>query len=911
MKSINDYEMTAEVIEQVKDAVGGKCSECEGKPVIKPANSEELSKAVIITMRAGGEITTLAAKNKHTTADILVDMSAMNSIVFLDEVAMTVRAQAGCKISEIIAAAEEKGLTLGAIPAGSDSTVEDWVYKEEPGVGSYKYGTVKDNVYNIVAVGASGDIIESGYDRIGYYMSGYNLIQTLAASNGKLALVTEVTFKLYPAGVTKPVAYEFPDIASMAAALNKIVQEPSVKPLHISFARTAILMAFQGEESFVNADIEATDAICTELGGSKLDGDFWSGIQDDQTVALKVPTAYIGLKDLAAYIEACKGIADFSIGGNIPDRSTAVVKLFGDVKAEDYYAAADKAIEMGGRSCCRCKSKFRTEETKTFMKRIEDGFMGKMPAEPKGLGRQVTPEIIALLKEAIGAKNVNDGYMDRLIYSHDLAPLPKMAGLAFNNVPDVIARVESVAHIAAVMKIAYKYGIPVTPRGNSTWGLGGSMPTAGGIIIDMTSKFKKVLEINTEEMYVRVQAGCTWKNLYEACLKKGYLVGSMPSSFPSGTIGAWISTNGMGIGSYKYGSAKDNVMNAQIVLDNGDVVVTGYNGTGSYGAMYNLNQFFSGAEGTLGMLGEITFRIYPLGEIRCLAYEFDNLKDINDPIQDVVRHPSIRPLHIAWSDHLHFENQKRAGLHVPDVANLWLVTLQGDAKHNDMEEAALDAIAESHGGRKVSSEIAEHEWEERCYEFRARKAGVGEIPGEVIVPTTFWGTFTEECYNGFEVMKMDAGGVIGVMVDRSTTLFMPYYFKDDELMTGMLAFGFNFYLGDRAAIYGGRSTGLGVFFAWMLDVIHDGPTAARMRELKTNMDPHDVVNPGHVVCGMTRFGVSMSKPLMSMGSMVMQTMKKVLPKDSTFGDNIKRFRYNDLEHIKTLDRVHKLGDGTQ
>jgi glycolate oxidase len=140
---------------------------------------------------------------------------------------------------------------------------------------------------------------------------------------------------------------------------------------------------------------------------------------------------------------------------------------------------------------------------------------------------------------------------------------------------------------------------------------------------------------------------------------------------------------------------------------------------------------------------------------------------------------------------------------------------------------------------------------------------------------------------------------------------MPYYFKDDELMTGMLAFGFNFYLGDRAAIYGGRSTGLGVFFAWMLDVIHDGPTAARMRELKTNMDPHDVVNPGHVVCGMTRFGVSMSKPLMSMGSMVMQTMKKVLPKDSTFGDNIKRFRYNDLEHIKTLDRVHKLGDGTQ
>lgn len=376
-------------------------------------------------------------------------------------------------------------------------------------------------------------------------------------------------------------------------------------------------------------------------------------------------------------------------------------------------------------------------------------------------------------------------------------------------------------------------------------------------------------------------------------------------------MGAWISTNGMGIGSYKYGSAKDNIITSEVVVDDGTIITTGFDGTGSYGAMYNLNQFFAGAEGTLGIISTVTFRIYPMGNIRCLSYEFNELKDINGPMQELVRHPSVRPLHVAWSDYMHFKNQRKAGIHAPNVKNLWLVTLQGDEIHNDLEESILDEIAKKFGGIKVISDISEHEWEERCYEFRARKVGVGEIPAEVIVPVQHWGKFTDECYRGFEKMKMEPGGIIGVLVDRNTELFMPYYFKDDELLTGMLSFGFNFYLGNRAAEYGGRSTGFGVFFAWMLDVIHSSITSDKMRDLKTTLDPHDVINPGHVVCASTRFGINLNETIMSLGSTIMQTVKKIMPNDKTFKYNIKRFRYDDLEHIKAIDRTHTLGDGTQ
>jgi glycolate oxidase len=386
-------------------------------------------------------------------------------------------------------------------------------------------------------------------------------------------------------------------------------------------------------------------------------------------------------------------------------------------------------------------------------------------------------------------------------------------------------------------------------------------------------------------------------------------VGSYPSSFPAATIGAWLSTNGMGIGSFKYGSAKDNVLDMEVILSNGEVLHTGYGDMGNYNSGLNLNQFFVGSEGTACIFGTVTFRIHPMGVIHPLAYDFENLADANPVIQAIIADPSIRPLHIAWSDHYHFEHQKMAGLHAPDVRNLLLVTYQGQENYVDMEIAITDELAAKFGGKRVDDSIASHEWDERCYEFRARKVGIGEIPAEVIVPAKTWGKFVDECYTGFGVMKMDIGGIIGVMVDNQTTLFMPYYFKDDEMMTGMLAFAFNMYLGDRAEVYGGRSTGYGIFFAGNLDAAHDANTVALMRELKTFLDPHDVMNPGHLVCGMTKFGIGMSHGLSSFMFKMMQTIKKLMPPEHNFENNIKRFKFNKYAEEKAEDRKHVLGRG--
>ncbi len=527
------------------------------------------------------------------------------------------------------------------------------------------------------------------------------------------------------------------------------------------------------------------------------------------------------------------------------------------------------------------------------------------------LTRKVTSEVISKLEDIVGRDNVNTSDIDKVLYCHDMAPLPKESGIAFNNLPDVIVRPETDEQVAKIVALAYKDGIAITPRGHASWGLGGCMPTNGGIVVDMASKMNKILEINTEDMYIKVQAGCTWKNALDECMKKGFIVASYPSSFPSATIGAWISTDGMGTGSYKYGSAKNHILNMKVVLSDGSLIETGYDNIGSYMAGYNLNQFFAGSEGTLGVFTTVTMRIYPMGEIRPTAYEFENLRDMHGPIQKIIAHPSVRPLHIAWSDHIHFANQRKAGIHNLMVKNVLLVTLQGESKFLDLEEQVIDEIMKEAGAKKLDKHTAEHEWEERCYEFRSRRVGVGEIPAEVIVPAKHWGEFVDECYKGFEVMKMEPGGVIGVVVDRNTVLFMPYYFKNDESMLGMAAFSFNFYLGDRAALYGGRTTGFGVFFAWNMDVIHDGVTADFMRDLKTFVDPRDIMNPGHLVCGKTRFGINLSKEIMAFGSKLIQGVKKLLPADTTFSENLKRFRYDDMDHEMEAGRERVLGDGSQ
>ncbi len=486
--------------------------------------------------------------------------------------------------------------------------------------------------------------------------------------------------------------------------------------------------------------------------------------------------------------------------------------------------------------------------------------------------------LVRRLEEAIGKENVKTSKFERLLYSHDLAPLPKEAQLAFKNIPDVVVRPRSTEDVRRVVTIAAEERVPITPRGSSTWGLGGSIPAFGGILIDMTGGMNRIVKIDSENLCVTAEAGATWKQVYDACLAKGLLLGSYPSSFPSATLAGWVSTGGIGVGNYKYGSAGSNVRNLEVVMPDGSVVNTGFDTVCDNSSGYNLNWLMVGAEGTLGVITKVTLRLVPAPEaMKPISYSFPSLEALGPPLMEICR-SRVEPLHISFGDDRHYALLRKAGKHAPEVGSMLSLTLEGDKATVQHEEEVIDKIVERHGGKKMSDEVSRHEWDERCYEFRSRELGLGHIPGEVIVPLNQFATMAAETYGLMNELKME-GAVIGIMADRNTVMFMPYYLFDSEsLLKSVTSLSFNKKYSDIAFGLGGRPLGLGMFFASNLKTIR-GEGVRPIKAIKAALDPKEVMNPGKLTETVTRQGIHVAPALFELGMDALAMAKKMLPRD--------------------------------
>ena len=224
----------------------------------------------------------------------------------------------------------------------------------------------------------------------------------------------------------------------------------------------------------------------------------------------------------------------------------------------------------------------------------------------------------------------------------------------------------------------------------------------------------------------------------------------------------------------------------------------------------------------------------------------------------------------------------------PEVTSLLTIELEGDEAMVNYEEEALDAmLVEKYGAKKLSPEYAEHEWEERCYEFRAREMGLGHIPGEVVVPLEDFSEFTKRTIALMDEFKMQ-GGMTGMVADRNTVMFMPYYFFDPSDPLSMTSFAFNKKFADLSMEYGGRSLGFGMFFASSLKPIR-GEGVKYMKRIKDAIDPKDIMNPGTLLATVTRQNITIPSQLFSLGMNLMATAKKMIPKEDVVGEKAREY----------------------
>ncbi len=232
-------------------------------------------------------------------------------------------------------------------------------------------------------------------------------------------------------------------------------------------------------------------------------------------------------------------------------------------------------------------------------------------------------DLTGVLKQQLGEDGLTDDSAKREFHSQDI--------WAKGHTAEFVASPTSIEQLQAAVRTAHDRGISLNPRGGGYSYTKGYTPDRDNVgILDM-SKLNQVVEINTADMYVTVQAGVTWAQLYEALKPHNVRTPFWgPLSGIGSTIGGGLSQNNAFFGAGKYGTTGESVLSIAVVLADGTLVRTGTAGTKNgkpfwryYGP--DLTGLFCGDAGTLGYKAEITFRLIPLPKAEETAsFEFES-----------------------------------------------------------------------------------------------------------------------------------------------------------------------------------------------------------------------------------------------------------------------------------------------
>ncbi len=415
--------------------------------------------------------------------------------------------------------------------------------------------------------------------------------------------------------------------------------------------------------------------------------------------------------------------------------------------------------------------------------------------------------------------------------------------------PDAVAFVQSTEEVAAVVAACARHDTPVIPFGTGTSLEGGVAALRGGVCIDM-SGMNAILRVSPEDLDVTVQAGVTRKRLNEHLRDTGLFFPIDPGADAS--IGGMASTRASGTNAVRYGTMRENVLGLTVVLADGRIVKTGGRARKS-AAGYDLTRLFVGAEGTLGVITEVTLRLYGIPEaVSSAVCPFPTIKDAVDTVITVIQ-SGIPVARIELLDEVQMGAVVAYSKLDYAVAPTLFFEFHGTERGVVEQAEMVAAIAADNGGAgfdwATRPEDRSRLWQARhdsYYAALALRPGSRGWATDVCVPISRLADCILETKADLAQSRLLAP-LVGHVGDGNFHLVFLVNPDDPEEMAEAARLNERMVL--RAIAMGGTCTGEhGVGYGKMpfLAVEH-GEAVGVMRAIKQALDPQNIMNPGKVV----------------------------------------------------------------
>ena len=415
--------------------------------------------------------------------------------------------------------------------------------------------------------------------------------------------------------------------------------------------------------------------------------------------------------------------------------------------------------------------------------------------------------------------------------------------------PDAVVFPESVEEVAAIVGIAREHRAPIIPFGAGTSLEGHVAALSGGITVDMT-RMNRILEVNAEDLDVRVEAGVTRKQLNAAIKDAGLFFPVDPGADAS--IGGMAATRASGTNAVRYGTMRENVLGLTVVLADGRIIKTGGRARKS-AAGYDLTRLFVGSEGTLGIIAEIALRLYGIPEAMSAAVV--SFPSVEAAVETVILtiQSGVPVARIELLDAVQMEAINRhSKLSYPVQPTLFFEFHGTEAGVVEQAETVGAIAAEKGGGDFQWATRAEDRnrlWQARhdaYYAALALRPGAKGWATDVCVPISALARCISETRADVARSGLLAP-IVGHVGDGNFHLVFVIDPNDPEELARARAVNDRMVL--RAIALGGTSTGehgIGYGKLEFLTAEH-GEAVAVMRQVKQALDPMNLMNPGKVV----------------------------------------------------------------